>query len=406
MFLHSYMKKLFHLLLLCGSVKLAAAQTDSLPVYHVGLMLPFQTQASLKDIEDFFSAPDYFTASHISIDNFSVEALDFYRGTLQALQQSTDSLHINLHVYDCWNSDSVTWEWLKNPELKKLDVIIGPSATSNARLVAEFCNKNKIINLQPFTPSKSLTNNNPYHVKLAPTIDAHIDNLFLSVLDSFTTANVIIYAPDNDLGASSAQRLDSLFKDYNATATTKFNVVNATAKKLAAVKKSLGSYIKNGADNLLFITAFEGSFVNGTLRNLIDEVKEANIIVYGMPTWPSSEIIRLDYLNTFHTRISEPFYADTAKERTNRFISEYTTQSGRYPSEMAFMGFDVTQYLLYMLASYGKDFPTMGIGERYIGTGYKFDVVKETSSTTQTNYFENRHVNVFKIEDYRLQKIW
>lgn len=400
------MKKLLNQLLLLVAVNAAVAQSDSLPVYNVGLMLPFQTQASLKDVEDFFAAPDYFTASHISIDNFSVEALDFYRGTLQALQQGKDSIHINLHVYDCWNSDSVTWEWLKNPELKKLDVIIGPSSTSNARLVAEFCQKNKIINLQPFTPSKSLTTNNPYHIKLAPTIDAHIDNLFLSVLDSFTTANVIIYAPDNDLGAATAQRLDSLFKDYNATATVKFNVVNATAKKLAAVKQTLGNYIKNGADNLLFITAFEGSFVNGTLRNLMDEQKEAHIIVYGMPTWLSSEIMRLDYLNTFHTRFTAPFYADTSKARTKTFISTYTSQSGKHPSELSFLGFDVTQYLLYMLTTYGKDFPAQGIGERYTGSGYKFDVVKETSSPTTTNYFENRHVNVFKIEDYRPVKIW
>jgi hypothetical protein len=125
-----------------------------------------------------------------------------------------------------------------------------------------------------------------------------------------------------------------------------------------------------------------------------------------MPTWLSSEIMRLDYLNTFNTRISEPFYADTAKLLTSNFMAEYTAQSGRHPSEMAFMGFDVTQYLLYMLASYGKDFPAMGIGERYIGTGYKFDVVKETSSASNINYFENRHVNVFKIQDYRLIKIW
>jgi hypothetical protein len=273
--------------------------------------------------------------------------------------------------------------------------------------VANFCLKNKIINLQPFTPSKSLTANNPYHVKLAPTIDAHTDNLFLSVLDSFTTANVMIYSPDNDLGLATAHRLDSLFADYNSTASAKFTVHHLTVKKLTAEKKTLSSYIHPAQPNLLFITAFEGSFVNSTLRNLMDEQKHTNLIAYGMPNWLNSEVLRLDYLNTFSTRLSASFYPDTAKPLTNNFITAYTAHTGKEPSEMAFLGFDVTGYLLYMLASYGTEFPALSVGERYTGAAYKFDVVKEpSSSATQTNYFENRHTNVFMVQNYRLVKIW
>lgn len=400
------MKKLILFFCCCWATCFASAQTDSIRQYNVGLMLPFQTQSTLNGISDFFNAPDFFTASRISLNSYSEEALDFYQGLLLALQTNKDSIHIDLHTYDCWNNDSVTEVWLKKPELKNLDVLIGPSSTANARLAAEFCLKNKILNIQPFTPSKSLTLNNPYHIKLAPTIDAHVDNIFASVLDSFAGGNVIIYAPDNEIGTTTATRFDSLFAHYNKTATIKFTVNNLSYKKISAEKKKLTDYLKLTKRNIVIITAFEGSFVNNTLRLLTEEQSETNMVLYGMPTWLNSEVMRLDYLNNFTACITDGFYADTARELTRNFAIEYKQLYHKEPTPMSYSGYDAMNFLFYMLSTHGKDFPEKIMGERYTGAGYKFDVVKQLNAAGNIDYYENRHVNVFKIEDYRLKKIW
>lgn len=400
------MKKLLIVFCCAWAVFTASAQTDSARTYNVGVMLPFQTQSTLNDISDFFNAPDFFTASRISLNNYSEEALDFYQGMLLALNTQHDSIHINLHVYDCWNNDSVTEAWLKKPELKQLDVLVGPSSTANARIAAEFCLKNKILNIQPFTPSKSLTLNNPYHIKLAPTIDAHVDNIFASVLDSFEAANVLIYAPDNEIGTATATRFDSLFKEYNKTATQKFSVSNLNFKKISAEKKKLSDYLKQTKCNVVIITAFEGSFVNNTLRLLTDNKGGEEIVIYGMPTWLNSEVMRLDYLNNFNTCVTEGFYADTTRQTTVAFATQYKERYHKEPTPMSYSGYDATNYLIYMLSSYGKEFPEKTMGERYIGAGYKYDVVKQLNAAGNIDYYENRHVNVFRIENYRLKKIW
>ncbi|MCW5908361.1 MAG: amino acid ABC transporter substrate-binding protein [Chitinophagales bacterium] len=392
------------LLIVCSAS--AKSQSDLEQNINIGLMLPFQTQSSLRDIEDFFNAPDYFTASRISLNSYSEEALDFYEGTRLALNKNEEKLHINLHLYDCWNNDSVTEAWLAKPELRELDILIGPSSTANARIVAEFCRKNKILNVQPFTPSKSLTAGNPYHIKLTSTIDSHVDNMFLSVLDTFSGDNIIIYSPESDASLSAAKRFDSLFNDFNKTSSAKFTVNYLTTKKLTAEKRSVSSYLAPKKRNVLLITSFEGSFVNSTLRLLMDEKKHTDIVVYGMPTWLNSEVLRLDYVNSFNTRITAPFYADTTKSRTAAFVSDYQTTYAKQPTEMSYMGYDVMNFLLYALSTYGKNFTEDVTGERYTGTGYKFDIVRVTDSNGNINYYENRHVNVFRIADYRMERIW
>lgn len=73
---------------------------------------------------------------------------------------------------------------------------------------------------------------------------------------------------------------------------------------------------------------------------------------------------------------------------------------------MSFMGYDVMNFLLYALSTYGKNFPESVTGERYSGFGYKFDIVRVTQPNGNINYYENRHVNVFRIADYRMERIW
>lgn len=410
------MKKSLVLSLCCVAFILANAQTDTtrliqsdtIPNYRIGLILPFQTESTSGEMEDFFSAPDFYTASRTNLNNYATEALDFYQGLVQSLNEDTNRIHIDLHVYDCWNSDSVTEELLKTPDLKKADIIIGPSATSNAKIMADFCKENHILNVQPFTPSKSLTANNPYHLKLAATIDAHVDNMFLSILDSFTTANIILYSPDTEIGQSTAARFDSLIKDYNHTSTLKFSETLITIKDINAKneKKNLADFLVKNKTNIVIITSFEGSFVNGTLGGLLDKTKSYNIIAYGMPTWLNSEILRLDYLNSFQCRLSDGFYADTTKEETTHFINNYISTYYKEPSEMSFLGYDVMNFLLTVLPLYGKDFLQKIITQRFTGTANKFDIMKEMSDSTQINYYENRHVNVFEVDDFKLKKIY
>lgn len=405
-----YLEGMKHITLLLAllACTFSYGQKDSIASFDIALILPFQTEETKADIHSFMNAPDYFTANRVMLDEDAQASLDFYQGMLLALNQDTSNIRINLRVYDNNNSDSITKLILAKPELKKQDIIIGTVNYASAKSVAEFCKANKIINVQPFTPSKSLTLDNPYHIKLAPTIDAHIDNMFQSVVDSFPIANVIIFSPDNETEWNAAKRLDSLFKEYNKSAALKYTVtlLNSKTMTVAGKKVTNAELLKQGKRNIWMITSFEESFANGNLRVMFPQIDKYDLIVYGMPTWLGGDVMRLDYVNSFHTRLTYPFYADTTGGRAEGFISSYKSSYHIEPSQNAYLGYDVANFLARTLAFYGMEFPDLIATQRYTGLGYKFDIMKQRSPEGKLNYFENRHVNVFKIEDYKLQKVW
>lgn len=399
--------RIFASVVCCLSCVVSSAQTDS--IFRIGLILPFQASSTVDRLEAYSNAHDLFTAHKIHLNEDAVTSLDFYQGVLEALSESKDSVKIELSIYDNWNSDSVTAEILKNPELKKLHVIIGSVSTSSAKLVADYCKQNKIVNIQPFTPSKSLTVENPYHLKLAPTIDAHADAMFNSIVDSFPAANIIIYTPDAEKSLSVAKRFDSLFRTYNKTAVQKFTVafLNTKDMLLNGKKTTAVEQLKTDKQNILIITSFDESFVNGNLRLLHEQLaKDSTIVVYGMPTWLNGDILRLDYVNDFNTRISDAFNPDSPHSETIVFNHFYTDNFGTEPSRYSYLGFDVMNFVFYNLKNYGNDFLNSIATQHYTGAVYKFDIAKNTKDKATLNYYENRAVNVFMVENYLLKRVY
>ncbi len=390
----------------CLSSIVCSAQTDS--VYRIGLILPFQAANTAEKLEAYSNAHDLFTAQKIKLSEDASISLDFYQGILEALTESKDSITIALSVYDNWNNDSITAEILKKDELKKLNVIIGSVSTSSAKLVAEYCRQNKIVNIQPFTPSKSLTSNNPYHLRIAPTIDAHTDAMFLSIVDSFAGGNIIIYSNNEERHLGVARRFDSLLKDYNKTAIEKFTVsfLNTKDMLVNGRKTTAAEQLKPGRKNVIIITSFDESFVNGNLRVLHERLdRDSTIVVYGMPTWLNGDILRLDYVNDFHTRISDAFNSDTLQPAAYFFNQAYSKKFGTEPGRYAFLGFDVMNFLFYNLNNYGTGFLDFVSTQHYSGAVYNFDIGKNMSEKTTLNYYENRAVNVFMVNNYRLKKL-
>lgn len=399
-------RKLFLSIVLCLAFYDSFSQTDS--AFRISLILPFQSETTTERLDTFTNAHSYFAATKIHIDEEAITSLDFYQGVLQAVRQSADSTRIILQVYDCHNSDSITQEVLKDTAIGKSNIIIGAVSTSNSKLVAEYCKQHKIVNIQPFTPSKSLTSDNPYHLKLAPTIDSHVDALFNSIVDTFAGSNVIIYTPDVDRSLTVAQRFDSLFKAYNKTAAVKFTVafLNTKTMLLNGKKTTATEQLKTGKTNVLIITSFDESFINGNLRLLHDDLKEKKIVVYGMPTWLSGDILRLDYINDFNTHLSDAFALDSTQKETINFRAAYQSLFNVEPAKYACLGFDAMNFILSSLKDYGKDFLNNISTQHYSGTGFQFDFFKNKKGDASINYYENRFVNVFKVENYQLKKVW
>jgi ABC-type branched-subunit amino acid transport system substrate-binding protein len=374
-------------------------------VIRIGLILPFDAQSSTEKLYASMSDKEGTKSENNKIKEATQEALDFYEGLRYALNTGTSRQLISFYIFDSQNSDSLVQELVKDDSLKACDIIIGPTTANQAKTVAAFCKKNKIINIQPFVASKSFSAENPYLVRFMPTIDAHLQKEYEMVIDSFDETNIVIYTTKRERDISAARQLDTLFKNYNDinTRKLKYTFFNVSDSTVPVPKRALSYYLVPKQRNVVMMTCYDEPVVNSQLRT----TKE-NVTVFGMPTWIDAEQIRADYLNKAEPYFTDNYYVDTASARVTDFISGYATAYNQKPSRYSYLGYDAMRYLSIIFDKYGKGFTQGFNNESYDGLGFSFHIspvihTSKTSGEPVINYYTNTAMHLFQVSDY---KVW
>ncbi len=344
-------------------------------------------------------------ANNIKIKENSTQALDFLEGFKLALKNNTPFFDMNINLVDATTNDSILREKLNESAVKNSDIIIGPGKVSSAKIVAEYCKQSKKINIQPFVAANTIGLDNPYLVKLAPTIEGHMLRMFQTVVDSFPNAKVVIYTTKRERDLKPAKYIDSLFNDYNLSAQRKIlkAFVNTGDETKTASQRSLSANMGGGRQNVIIYCSYDQVNINQTLRSL----SRGEAIVFGMPTWIDQEMIRADYLNNAELRFTDAFYADSADAQNIEFKKQYSTTYAHPPTNDSYLGYDVANYLSYALKLHGYNFAQKSLGELFKGVGYNFVLgehlakVKDNSVKT-FQYYTNEYVNQYMIKDYKI----
>lgn len=380
----------------------------------VSILLPFKSENSIEIVKQTIEAKEN-GYKVMPLSDETKTALDFYDGVILALDEieasAESKLKLNVHFFDTWGNDSVINELLKEKEIANADVIIGPATHEGAKQIAEFCKQRGIINIQPFSPSKTIASNNRYHIKIAPTIDAHIDNIVRSLADSFMNEQIIVYTAAGSSNLYAANRLDSILRNFDGPKSSRFKSAFVNVSETNASKKrNLQGILSPIKKNVIVACVFDESNAQMVLRQAASF--KNTIVMYGMPTWLNSEVLRLDYLNKLNTRFTEQFVPDDTlgNEKAMKFVELYRAQYSFFPPKYSWLGYDVINWL-FKTADEREKFISGLSGSFYSGAGYKFQFRaveggQETDGKKRIEYFENTFLHLLRIEDYKLQKEW
>ena len=114
-------------------------------VFKVALMIPFYLeQADSLDKEHFLKTENE--------DFMPFRFLGFYEGALMAADSlKKQGMNIKLYVYDVDDDPAKIFSLLQNPELKEMDLIIGPFLNKSFDQVARFAGRNQIPIVNPLS---------------------------------------------------------------------------------------------------------------------------------------------------------------------------------------------------------------------------------------------------------------
>jgi hypothetical protein len=361
----------------CGEDK--AAKRD---VYNVALMIPLY----LNEIDKINM--DTLTGNPEEAFN-SLRFIQFYEGfrmAVDSLQRSGKA--INVYVYDAVKDTNATRRLISNPEMKKMDMIIGLMYNRNFQMVATFAQKYKIPVVNPISEREEIIAGNPMVFKVRPSLKSQVPELLGYLSESYLNDNIIIIR-------------DVHFKDTESP----------EALRKACTDKSMNVHLISGygsafdlfskeKENILVVFSDNKVFTLELFTKLNEFRNDYKLAIIGLPHWDEMEGLEPEYLVNLKTHMMAPSFIDYNDPEVKKFVYHYQDRFKTDPDFLAFHGFDVTFYFLSALIKYGKAFdhciPELRM--KSLKTDFHF-------SQAPGNGFENQHWEMYKFENYEIKRL-
>ncbi len=356
--------------------------------YTIALLLPFNTN----DIDTLKFQKNIKTA----IPAKSYAAIEFYEGFMTAvdsLVQTGVSLKIN--VYDAPNDSMQIMRLLEKPEMRKMDLIVGPFHNQPASLTANFAKKNHIPNLIPFAQQNKLLLGNKYAIKVAASSGTQIEAVADFISTHYKNQTILVLHNALVKERSSVQ----IFKE-KVNASLGKDTVNEVIFKTAGVK-GLQAKLSPTKENVIFIPSNDQAFVTSLINSLRTLRKDYKISLMGMESWISFDNLDITTIQNLQLHLpasSSINYSDVASiEMMKKYRSKYKTD----PTKYAFQGYDCGIYFLSSIKKFGKDFYESLPANRAKGLQTNFHF----SETAVESGYENKSVFILQYKDFTLTPV-
>ena len=281
-------------------------------------------------------------------------ALEFYMGSIIALQQETEKqkIHFDVYYFDCDSKvGNITAQII--PELKKIqpDLIIGPFLNDQIKELTSYCRNNEINLISPLINSDSCLLINPYFMSLRPSEKTHLVYISRLLNNNFQNYNISIIA-------ESVQEKEHFKKILSSTIdSSHFGKIQTYYVNESNWRSN--SFVKNMVDGKnVFIILNKSSevVINSLLTSLIgiqNKEETALIAPYG---WLFQNTIDLGFLQNLNSHFITDYYFDYNDSTNFDFISRYRIKFNNEPNLLACLGYSYTDYFCQMLQSKGKYF--------------------------------------------------
>ena len=366
--------------------------------YNVALVLPFflQTYDSVRMVME--SEPENREPEFIKPFVF----LQFYEGFMLAVDSMKKAgLNVKLHVYDLEDDVQQAKKMLKNPELKNMDLIIGPVYGNTFKIFADFATEHRINIVNPLSTRIETTFGNPHVFQPQPVIfdqnkilvdflnkEHDFSQIFIARHNAYRdelAMNELKNALNKDL-ESRPDEFTSLYHEIIFSRDSTY-----TFEHLASVDH----------ENVVVVFSERKVFILDILRSLNELRDTFNITVIGMPEWKEIEGLEAEHLNNLNAHIFARDFANYDNPVVSRFVMGFRENFATEPNSFAFTGYNIGVYFLGALMKYG---PSIHDCIRYfdmelLNMGFDFE------SPDPQNGFRNENWKILRMEDYRYRDI-
>jgi LysM repeat protein len=346
--------------------------------YKIALLLPFGTS------ED------------VGAKSSSV-AYQFYAGALLASDMyKLKTANVQITVFNTGNAENnyEVDQILKNPDLKKSDLIIGPLYSSIFKKVADFAESNNIPIVSPFSRLNTIIEKHPYVHKLTPTAETFYNSIADYITNRIRPQNLILY--HSGLGADSVfikivtQRLKENLKTDNLAQKNVF---------IASNTSEIATLLKSETENYVYYPCSKEITVNAFMTAMRSNTKNNNLTVIGDESWLQFKNFDIEYYNKTKLQIPVMNYGNYLDSTMAHFVSRFRADFRTEPDQYAFKAYDIVCYYATMLEKYGN---LLAPCAAYTPMNFPSTSFKLQSIGSNSGY-ENKGITILKLNEYEIQ---
>ncbi len=334
----------------------------------VALLLPFFSRefAEVQKMENdtMLLTDKYYYESCRKKTTIGSSFIEFYEGVLLAVDSLKNSVRsIKMLVRDTERDTNTVRKIIKELEVFKPDIIIGPVFPENVKLIAEFARQHQIVVASPLSAKTDLIEDNPFIMQVMPSRQTEL-NVLADYISQYYDKNImVVHNGDTNAIKEIDFFRERLFSNFYADSTYR-NILYKEVIFNDSLSDNILYALSEDKDNIVYVSSSDEAYVMDAVNRLRRYQKDFHINVFGNPVWQTWNNIDIEYLHDLQLKIYAPFYIDYKNKDTKRFIAKCRSIYKYEPYVMTakgfnycFLGYDITFYALSALRDYGKYFP-------------------------------------------------
>lgn len=375
-----------------SSVDPCTRKNDINAEYNIALLIPLQLE-----LVDSIQVHDPSMLKTV-IDYSSFDFIQFYEGAVMAVDSlAAAGMKIKLHVYDVDYGDNTykIKKVLAKPELKNMDLLIGPFFAESFKPASDFAKLQGIPIINPLSIRTEMIQGNESVILLQPSLMVQYETLGEFLKNEYSMENVVLVRRNPEENKLLADCISRQFANGNGAKSNLKEVVYSTSGWLG-VSKALST----DKSNIVVLATTDRAVLPALLRELAERAESHKISVVGLPEWEELEL-EYNYLTKLNTHFYAPWFVNYADINAKKFIWEFRKRFAGEPEidKYAFLGYDATLYFVSALKIYGKHFTQCLEQYQMRGISSKMYFRK-----TENGGFQNSSAAIYKYSDFvRLQ---
>ncbi len=320
--------------------------------------------------------------------------LDLYQGMLLAKEDlQNEGININLFAYDTEREPEKLTRLVGQPELRGMDLIIGPVYATGAPIVADFAARTRTVSVNPLSNNLSLAENNPYMLLAEPSVETQARQAARFAAREFQQRRAVIIYEGTTRDSLMAIEYRKALRENGVEAP----VFRQIQKGNAAALRSLIANTSFDQVGHVFVSSADPAIGSALISALAQ--KQAFLpIVTRAELLQNTSAVTFEQWQRHQAHFIYPNYVDTEKPAVREFNNRFAQLTNMVPSVYAYQGYDLLMHFGRALHTYG---PTFQNDLR--NAGYQPGITLH--GYNYSNASDNQYVPIVRIVDSQLQVV-